>query len=76
MSTRTTTSSPQALEAEWLTTEELAAHLKVPVPTVRAWRHNGSGPEGVRLGSHVRYRRASVGAWIAAIERAQRRPLQ
>lgn len=58
---------------EWLTTEELAKLLKVPVPTVRAWRHAGSGPEGVRLGRHVRYRRSNVVDWIAANERAQRR---
>jgi len=56
-----------------MTTDELAELLKVPVPTVRAWRHNGSGPEGVRLGRHVRYRRSTVVEWIAANERAQRR---
>jgi excisionase family DNA binding protein len=74
MSARTM-SSPQVGD-EWLTTDELAELLKVPVPTVRAWRHNGSGPEGVRLGRHVRYRRTAVGAWIAANEQAQRRTLQ
>lgn len=72
MSTRTSGSSA-ADGGEWLTTEELATLLKVPVPTVRAWRHNGSGPEGVRLGRHVRYRRTAIGAWIAANELAQRR---
>jgi excisionase family DNA binding protein len=75
MSTRTA-GSVSADDSEWLTTEELATLLKVPVPTVRAWRHNGSGPEGVRLGRHVRYRRDSVGAWISANEQAQRRRLQ
>ncbi len=66
-------STSQASEHEWLTTEELAELLKVPVQTVRAWRHNGSGPAAVRLGRHVRYRRSTVGAWIAANEQAQRR---
>lgn len=75
MSVRTMSSAP-AVEAEWLTTEELAELLRVPVPTVRVWRHNGSGPEGVRFGRHVRYRRSTVGAWIAASEQAQRRTLQ
>lgn len=68
--------SPVLDAGDWMTTDELAAHLKVPVPTVRAWRHNGSGPKGVRLGRHVRYRRATVDAWIAANEQAQRRPRQ
>ena len=65
--------APSAGGDEWMTTDELAEELKVPVPTVRAWRHNGSGPEGVRLGRHVRYRRSTVVEWIAANERAQRR---
>ena len=70
-----TVSTQQTAEHEWLTTEELAGLLKVPVPTVRAWRHNGSGPSGVRLGRHVRYRRTAVATWIAANEQAQRRTL-
>ncbi|WP_395695054.1 helix-turn-helix transcriptional regulator [Nocardioides sp.] len=57
---------------DFLTTEELAAYLKVPVPTVRAWRHNGTGPKGIRLGRHVRYRRTDVDRWIENHERAQR----
>ncbi len=73
MSTRTSSTPDSTTAEEWLTTEELAELLKVPVPTVRAWRHNGSGPEGVRLGRHVRYRRSTVAAWITANEQAQRR---
>lgn len=65
-------SSTAAAPADFLTTEELAAYLKVPVPTVRMWRHNGTGPKGVRLGRHVRYRRTDVDRWIEANERAQR----
>lgn len=73
MSARTLT-SPGNARHEWLTTDELAELLKVPVSTVRAWRHNGSGPQGVRLGRHVRYRQSTVTAWIAANEAAQHRP--
>lgn len=65
--------SHATVQPEWLTTAELAGLLQVPVPTVRAWRHNGTGPEGVRLGRHVRYRRDAVNAWLEASERAQRR---
>ena len=58
--------------SEFLTTEQLAELLQVPTQTVRAWRHYGTGPKGVRLGRHVRYRRADVDRWIEANERAQR----
>lgn len=67
-----TPDSSTAAPADFLTTEELAAYLKVPVPTIRMWRHNGTGPKGVRLGRHVRYRRTDVDRWIEANERAQR----
>lgn len=57
---------------EFLTTEQLAELLQVPVQTCRAWRHYGTGPKGVRLGRHVRYRRTDVDRWIEDKERAQR----
>jgi len=60
-----------AVDELWMTTQEVAELLKVPVPTVRAWRHNGSGPDGVRLGRHVRYRHSSVVRWITSREQAQ-----
>lgn len=68
----TTDTSASTTPSAFLTTEELAAYLKVPVPTVRMWRHNRTGPRGVRLGRHVRYRRTDVDRWIEANERAQR----
>lgn len=57
---------------EWFTTAELAAWLQVPPETVYKWRYTGSGPRGVRLGRHVRYRRTDVEAWLT--ERRQRQP--
>ena len=39
--------------------------LGVPVDTLYGWRHRGEGPRGYRIGRHVRYRRASVEAWLA-----------
>lgn len=68
----TTDTTTPAAPADFFTTDELAAYLKVPAPTVRMWRHNGTGPKGVRLGRHVRYRRSDVDRWIDANERAQR----
>lgn len=49
---------------EWLTIEELANELDVPVRTVYAWRVKGTGPRGATFGRHVRFRRSDVDAWI------------
>lgn len=47
-----------------LTTEELSDFLKVPVRTLYAWRHKGSGPPGIKCGRHLRYRKRDVDAWL------------
>lgn len=36
-----------------LTTQQLADYLGVPVATLYAWRHEGAGPPGFRVGKHV-----------------------
>lgn len=51
------------MENDWLTPEELAAELKVPVSTIYAWRYKGTGPKGSRIGRHVRFRRVDVDEW-------------
>lgn len=48
----------------WLSSQDLADELGVPVSTVYAWNYKGTGPRLYRLGRHVRYRRADVDAWI------------
>ena len=47
-----------------LTPEEVAQYLNVPLRTVYAWRYAGSGPQGFRVGRHVRWRRSTVERWI------------
>jgi len=47
-----------------LTIVELSEMLGVPVDTLYGWRHRGEGPQGYRIGRHVRYRRAAVEAWL------------
>jgi excisionase family DNA binding protein len=47
-----------------LTPQELAAFLAVPVATVYRWNSEGTGPRRVRVGKHVRFRRADVDACI------------
>ena len=38
--------------------------LGVPVATLYAWRYRGTGPRGLRVGRHLRYRRSDLDAWI------------
>lgn len=47
-----------------LTYDDVSRILQVPVNTLRQWRHRGEGPPALRIGGHVRFRRADVDAWI------------
>lgn len=47
----------------FLSNEDLAERYNVPVATIRKWRHERTGPPGMRLGRHVRYRVEDVEAW-------------
>ena len=48
-----------------LTLAEVAEVLGVPTATLYQWRHRGTGPRGIRVGRHVRYRAADVEEWLA-----------
>lgn len=45
---------------------ELAEWLDVPVQTIYQWNHRGVGPIALKVGRHLRYRRADVEAWLDA----------
>ena len=47
-----------------LTVKELADYLAVPVATIYQWRYRREGPQGFRVGRHLRYRWSEVEAWI------------
>lgn len=49
--------------AMWLGTEAVAERYDVSPATVRKWRHEGTGPAGVRFGRHVRYSLAELERW-------------
>lgn len=51
-------------EKKYLRSEQAAAHLDIPLETLRYWRKNGTGPKGVKIGRHVMYRRADLDAWM------------
>ncbi len=50
-----------------LSPQQLADYLAVPLATVYRWRHESSGPRGIKVGKHVRYRRGDVEAWLEAL---------
>lgn len=60
-----------AHDDEMLTPAEVAAEWKVPEKTLAQWRHLGRGPEYLKLGGHVRYRRAALRAWERSCARMQ-----
>jgi predicted DNA-binding transcriptional regulator AlpA len=57
---------PQGLHAkdELLTIAEVADVLRVPIATLRYWRHLGTGPRSFRVGRGVRYWRHDVTDWL------------
>lgn len=49
-----------------LTPQELADRMGVPVSSIYGWRARHTGPKGMRIGKHVRYRLVDVIAWEQA----------
>jgi excisionase family DNA binding protein len=49
----------------WLSPEDLAAELGVPVKSIYVWNHKGTGPAVTKLGRRVRYSRKAVDEWLA-----------
>jgi excisionase family DNA binding protein len=56
----------------YMTTEQVADYLAVPVNTLYQWRSRGFGPRAARVGRHLRWKRDDVDAWMTA--RAETRP--
>ncbi len=48
-----------------LSAQELARYLEVPVKTIYTWRHHKTGPQGFRVGKHLRFRWRDVESWLA-----------
>ena len=53
-------------DKEWLSVEELAAWLDVPVRSIYTWNQTRNGPPVTHVGRHVRYRRQAVDEWLAS----------
>jgi excisionase family DNA binding protein len=58
---------PQPLDTDpgrtWLSREQVAERLKIPVRTLAAWASQGRGPKYYRFGKWTRYRVSDVMAW-------------
>ena len=61
---RATVPDTQHADDELLTLQEVAVVVRVPVATLRYWRHLGTGPRSFRIGRGVRYWRTEVFAWL------------
>lgn len=48
-----------------MTMAEVAEVTRIPVNTLRFYRHKGTGPKSGLIGGRVMYQRESVEAWIA-----------
>ncbi|QEU71983.1 DNA-binding protein [Streptomyces nitrosporeus] len=53
------------LPARYLTPNDLAELLSIPLETVYAWRKKRTGPLGFRIGKHLRYDPSAVHDWIS-----------
>ncbi len=53
-----------ALGNTLLSPQQLADYLGVPLATIYRWRYEGTGPRGIKVGKHVRYRQRDVEAWL------------
>lgn len=47
----------------WLSTDELAARLKIPKKTLAVWASAGRGPRYARIGRYRRYRLTDLLLW-------------
>ena len=48
-----------------LTLAEIAERTRVPLATLRYWRHSGIGPDTFRLGRRVVAYESAVDRWVA-----------
>jgi excisionase family DNA binding protein len=49
---------------EWLSLDDIAEELGIPLRTIYAQRSRGIGPRGYRIGKHVRVRRSDLDTWL------------
>lgn len=50
-------------EDAWLSTDEVAARLKIPAKTLAVWASTNRGPKYARIGRYRRYRFSDLLLW-------------
>jgi excisionase family DNA binding protein len=58
---------PGALPQRFLTPDNVADLLGVPIETLYQWRRKGTGPPAFRVGKHLRYEPAEVRRWVDSL---------
>lgn len=53
-------------EDYWLSREEVASRVKVPVKTLAEWASRGKGPRFYKIGRYARYKMSDLIAWEEA----------
>lgn len=54
------------LDSPYITMQEAADYLRIPLQTLKNWRSQGRGPQALKMGSLVRYRFCDIDDWAAA----------
>jgi predicted DNA-binding transcriptional regulator AlpA len=55
---------------DWLSPQQLADWLDIPLKSIYRWNEHGTGPAPTRLGRHIRYSRQAILNFLAAQESA------
>ncbi|MCC9153654.1 helix-turn-helix domain-containing protein [Streptomyces parvulus] len=59
------------LPEQYLTPEDLVSLFRLPsVDTVYQWRRKGTGPNGFRVGRHLRFDPDDVRVWVESLREA------
>lgn len=49
-----------------MTMEEVSEETRIPINTLRFYRHKGTGPKSAKIGGRIMYLREDLEAWINA----------
>lgn len=70
----TATGTAAGVLEDWISRHELAINLGVSEDTLWRWDAKRSGPQSIKLGRKVYYRRSTVRHWLEAREHARKTP--
>lgn len=59
---------------DWISRHDLATDLGISVDTLWRWDAKRTGPQCIKLGRKVYYRRSAVRSWLDAREHARKLP--